>query len=379
MLIADPPADAPFGPFAGRWESSWGTVLRWGLGVGALVFVVMAGLGWLDGDAGLAAFGAGAAGIYVALEAVLYRLRGVAAVEVTPEALVVTRHGGAVSRVPWAEVESAHFQPRQMGDAWMIRHASSRLRVPERGFASGDWEALGTAVRYWMAGVPLATAPGVETARRRPDRSGPTPEGEVFRAHHPAALFWGIPFFAACAAVGLLSSWDGYRDGSWPDDLMLSVGLPMIGLGFVVMGLWGMTKSAKRVVFGPREMTVERLLGAPVRIPYGDVTDAFERTLRTRRGTFNLGERNTGTFHRLLDAHLADGQLSGEMAVQRLVMASQPLALVAVLVVPLVAAGALGWAYRLNEGAWTLLYIGLLIACGAAYVAWGHRRARRMR
>ena len=378
MLVATPPDDAPFGPFVGRWETSWASAMRWALSIGAVALAVLLLITWADDELSFGLwFGAAFALGYVLLEAALYRFRGVAAAEVTPEALVVTAHGGAVSRVAWADLRGVDLRAGQMGDAWILSDDTGRLRVSERGFSTDDWFALGGALRYWAESTPLATAPGVETERQRPDRPGPRSEGEVFRAHHPAALFWGIPFFALCAAVGLLSSWESYGDGSWPDDLMLSVGLPVIGLGFVVLGLWGMTRSARRVTFGRRAMIVERLVGAPVRVPYADVTDAFDRTLRTRRGTFNLGERHAGTFHRLLDRHLAAGQISGEMEVHHLAQMSRPLALVAVVVVPIGVAWALAWAFGLNEGAGTLLYIGLLIASGTAYVLWAHRRARR--
>ena len=360
-------------PVTGTFHTSWRAALTGTTAWATVVVVgVMGVIAWMDGDPLFFWLGLILALVWVLFDAAMYGLRGAEWVQITSEALSVTRRGRRPETVRWADLRDAHFRSSWPGERWVLRHGHERTVVPEYGFTSDDWLSIRGGISCLQASGPLRSLPGVESAPSR-ERS----EATAFVPRHPAALFWAIPFFLL---VGLLPFlFDGlepYRDGTWTEDLETYVAMPAIGFGFVVLGLWALSRMARRVVFEPQGLRVERFFRAPARIPYADITDAWGQTVRTRHGSFSIGNRNAESFHRLLAERLENSQLSGEMGAYTLAEVSSRW-LYVVMFAPPVLAIALTWWLRLGEGAGVALMAMLYVAFGVPYTLWSRRRARR--
>ncbi|MEL6614685.1 MAG: hypothetical protein AAFQ43_03050 [Bacteroidota bacterium] len=373
----DAPDAWPYTPITGVFLTSWWGALKWSVWVYGGLLIVAAALAALTADPALRfglAFGGALVVARLGMEAVAYRVWGARRIEITPEALVVERRGGRTETVRWADLREAYYRSREGGDSWLFRHGHERTTLPERGFTVDDWLAIRQGIDAWKASGPLATLPGVETERQRP---GPQEAGPVFKAHQPSALFWGIPFFAFGGVVGLASSWEAYGDGSWPEDLMMSVGLPVSCFGFVALAVWRLSRAARRITFGPRAMLVERYIGPPIAVPYADVYDVWGNQMKTYRATINIGDRNQSTFQRLLAERLAGEQLSGDMMVHAASGLESFGLQMGVLFACLVGGAVVGWAFGLGEGNTVALSLGLVVIAAVVFTVQSRRRAKR--
>ena len=378
---SDPEPDFP--P-TGTFRSSWRPVLLWVVGTLLVAPMLMFGLLWLDGrqaDAGWLAFVALFAIGSGAYFAVRYRFFGTRRVTVTSDYVEAVPFVGAPLRLERAEAFSI-----EIGGDLKLGSRGRRLTVRDEGFASEDWADLTFALMGWKSDAPLSALPGVLLPDPLPipiltEMDVASEVGDaVYVAQHNSALFWGFPFFGLMAVVGLLASWEAYQNSTWLEDPMMSIGLPVIGLAFCGLFLWILPQLVRRAAFLQDGIVIERFVGKPVRLPYGAITDAFGERIRTARGRFVLGQRNTGSFHRLLEPRLQAAQLSGDMLDDhieevRLLVPSLIVLALCGFVLPLV----LIFAFDFNESEATFSMIVALLVAGAAALVMQHVRSTRRR
>ncbi|MEM1044192.1 MAG: hypothetical protein AAGI91_16405 [Bacteroidota bacterium] len=256
---------------------------------------------------GVTGFMAVAGAVFIAVR---YRLLGVRSVEVTPEAVVVERFGRSAIRIGRDELTEAWIDAK-----WRIAGGGQRVTVREYGFADDEWLDLSFALRAWQDAGPVETLPGVLAG---PAEISEAPEVVVYEPkHNPALWWWGPAFYALLATVPLLAMLVSLlvnRDLNWWEHplLFVSAFCLLVGGGFFTLFLFGLPRIVRRATFLPEHLVVERYVGEPRIVPYGAILDLHRNHLVTEQGRFMFGERNAGAFHRLLDPHLEDGQVSGE-------------------------------------------------------------------
>lgn len=248
---------------------------------------------------------------------------------VSAEGIQIEHHGGARKQREWKDFSSIWLKKTQLSDLWIFESESQRVKIRKHGFTSAQWWDLSDAIRWYKAAGPVETLPGVEAEAKKKDvasrKTRARPEEEkissqeedaaiTFSPQYPGAILWGPWFFAACTLVIVPMAYGHYQDGTWATNPMESILLPfcvalMIGFG----ALW-LKRMATKIVFESDAMVIEQPLGRAKVVRYEEVTDFSHINLRTQQGTFILGEKNSDAFFRLLEPHLREDQLSGDMS-----------------------------------------------------------------
>ena len=380
---------APDFPTTGTFRSSWRPVLRYAIGMGLFIGAgVAAGIWSTSGliDTFAVTMIVGLPLAVGGWEVLKYRFVGTQQVEITSDEIRVVTVAGKSILLRKCDP----FGIEMKGDEVKLVAGSEKLVVNDTGFASDTWTDLTFALMDWKREAPLSSLPGVLVpgpveARALEKNPVPEVEGElgdaVYVAQHDKAVFWGLPFFGACALVGLTASWDNYQQGTWLSDPMMSIALPVIGLGFCGAFLWALPRLVRRVAFQPETFIVERFAGKPIQLPYSAVKDAFGVRLKTNQGRFILGQRNSGSFTRLLLPRLETAQLSGEMLDDTLEdLGTLVPSMVALLLIGLVLPLVLMFAFDFSESWATFsMMIGLVVMGVCAIVLQRLRAARRRR
>lgn len=358
-------------PVTGTFHTSWRAALAMTARIVAGLAVVFGVLGWMSRDLLMFWIMLGMGGVWLIMDAVLYRIWGVESVEITPEALLVSRPNRRPVRIAWADIRDAHYRSSQGGDAWVFRHGHERTVVPERGFSTDDWWNVRLGINAWKASGPLATLPGVEMGGSRSHEP-------IFVPHHPSILFWGIPLFLLVGLLPIfLEGIGSYRNGSWADEPGVFLGIPAFGFGMALLMIWALLRTARRIVFQPHNLRVERFIRGPLDIPYSEITDAWHNVMKTRQGTITLGDRNTDSFERLLAERLTEDQLSGKLGMVALATYSSPLLLLGLVIIPAIISFGISWTFGLSRDAGSGVLVAMYAFAGAIHTLWVRRRARR--
>ncbi|MCB0719179.1 MAG: hypothetical protein KDD65_12085 [Bacteroidetes bacterium] len=229
-----------------------------------------------------------------------YLVTDVREVTISPDHISFLLRGGERTSHSWSDFADIWFRKK-----WIFVRGDTRIRLFEYGFSDEQWAEIWESIDKFRSAGEVKKLRGVSTEAGS--------DVVFFTPHYsralPIALVVTTLFWVPSIYLGI--NW--FLSGARKEDVVLVLAPALLSL-LLLAGLLKWCRLVKRISFFGDHMVVELFLRDSNTIRYGDISDAWLTSFRTRNRRFDVGEKNNDVFLRLLVERVAEGQISGYWA-----------------------------------------------------------------